>query len=141
MPEVLTLIARCGRAAVTWQTGKLGVIWDAEGRPATALVTPGNIVAGSFRVDYAAGQAADEIAVRYIEPDLDWQFNTLRRTVPDAGAQPASHGDDHAARRHRPRTGGDRLQPASRAPGSTTARPAHVGDGGGRAFARPAATW
>ena len=28
--EVLTLIARCGRAAVTWQTGKLGVIWDAD---------------------------------------------------------------------------------------------------------------
>ena len=88
--EVLTLIARCGRAAVTWQTGRLGVIWDAEGRPATALVTPGNIVAGSFRVDYAAGQAADEIAVRYIEPALDWQYNTLRRTVPDVGAQPAS---------------------------------------------------
>ena len=88
--EVLTLIARCGRAGVTWQTGKLGVIWDEEGRPASALVTPGNIVAGSFRVDYAAGQAAEEIAVRYIEPDLDWQYNTLRRTVPDAGALPAS---------------------------------------------------
>ena len=88
--EVLTLIARCGRAAVTWQTGRLGVIWDAAGRPATALVTPGNIVAGSFRVEYATGQAAEEVAVRYIEPALDWQYNTLRRTVPGAGAQPAS---------------------------------------------------
>ena len=88
--EVLTLIARCGRAAVTWQTGKLGAIWDAEGRPATALVTPGNIVAGSFRVEYATGQSAEEIAVRYIEPDLDWQYNTLRRTVPDVAAQPSS---------------------------------------------------
>ncbi len=88
--EVLTLIARCGRAAVTWQTGRIGVIWDAVGRPATALVTPGNIVAGSFRVEYATGQAAEEVAVRYIEPDLDWQYNTLRRTVPGAGAQPAS---------------------------------------------------
>ena len=88
--EVLTLIARCGRAGVTWQTGRLGVIWDEEGRPATALVTPGNIVAGSFRVEYANGQTAEEVAVRYIEPDLDWQYNTLRRTVPDAGAHPAS---------------------------------------------------
>ena len=88
--EVLTLIARCGRAGVTWQSGKLGVIWDEEGRPATALVTPGNIVAGSFRVEYATGQAAEEVAVRYREPDLDWQYNTLRRTVPDAGAHPAS---------------------------------------------------
>ena len=83
--DVLTLIARCGRAAVTWQTGKLGAIWEEAGRPATALVTPGNIVAGSFRVEYANGQAADEIAVRYVEPDLDWQFNTLRRFVPGAG--------------------------------------------------------
>ena len=88
--EVLTLIARCGRAAATWQTGRLGVIWDAAGRPATALVTPGNIVAGSFRVEYATGQAAEEVAVRYIEPDLDWQYNTLRRTVPNVDAQPAS---------------------------------------------------
>ena len=88
--EVLTLIARCGRAGVTWQSGKLGVIWDQEGRPATALVTPGNIVAGSFRVEYATGQAAEEIAVRYREPALDWQYNTLRRTVPNAGALPAS---------------------------------------------------
>ena len=83
--DVLTLIARCGRAAVTWQTGKLGAIWEEAGRPATALVTPGNIVAGSFRVEYANGQAADEIAVRYVEPELDWQFNTLRRFVPGAG--------------------------------------------------------
>ena len=88
--EVLTLIARCGRASPTWQTGKLGVIWDDEGRPATALVTPGNIVAGTFRVEYAAGRTAEEIAVRYIEPELDWQYNTLRRTVPDAGAHPSS---------------------------------------------------
>ena len=88
--EVLTLIARCGRASMTWQTGRLGAIWDGAGRPATALVTPGNIVAGSFRVDYAAGQAADEIAVRYIEPDLDWQYNTLRRAVPGAGTHPAA---------------------------------------------------
>ena len=41
-------------------------------------------------MEYAAGQAADEIAVRYIEPDLDWQFNTLRRLAPGASAPPAS---------------------------------------------------
>ncbi len=88
--EVLALIARCGRAAVTWQSGKLGVIWDAEGRPATALVTPGNIVAGSFRVEYATGKAAEEVVVRYREPALDWQYNTLRRSVPGLIGAPAS---------------------------------------------------
>ncbi|MDD9993218.1 MAG: host specificity factor TipJ family phage tail protein [Rhodospirillales bacterium] len=88
--DVLTLIAQCGRASPSWQTGRLGVVWEDEGRPATALITPGNIVAGSFAVEYAAGQAADEIAVRYIEPALDWQYSTLRRPVPNAGAHPAA---------------------------------------------------
>jgi len=82
--EVLTLIAQCGRASPTWQTGRLGVVWEDRGRPATALIAPGNVVAGTFGVEYAAGQVADEIAVRYIEPDLDWQYNTLRRRVPGA---------------------------------------------------------
>ena len=53
--EVLTTIAQCGRASPSWQTGKLGVVWEDAGRPATALITPGNIVAGSFAVEYAAG--------------------------------------------------------------------------------------
>ena len=80
--EVLTIIGLCGRASPSWQTGKLGVVWDEADRAATALFTPGNIVAGSFGVDYVAGKAAEEIACRYIDPDLDWQWNTVRRTVP-----------------------------------------------------------
>ena len=87
--DVLALIAQCGRASPSWQSGKLGVVWEDAGRPATALVTPGNIVAGSFAVEYAAGQAAEEIAVRYIEPALDWQYNTLRRLAPGVQGPPA----------------------------------------------------
>ena len=64
-------------------------MWDAAGKPATALVTPANIVAGSFEIDYASGKTATEIACRYIEPELDWQWNTVRRTVP--GAAPGGH--------------------------------------------------
>lgn len=88
--DVLTLIAQCGRASPSWQTGRLGVVWEDEGRPATALITPGNIVAGSFAVEYATGQAADEIAVRYIEPALDWQYSTLRRLVPGVTEPPST---------------------------------------------------
>ena len=90
--EVLTLIAHCGRAAPSWSTGKLGVVWEQADRPASALFTPGNIVAGSFEVVYAAGKAAEEIVCRYIEPDLDWQWNTVRRTVPGVRTP------DHSAR-------------------------------------------
>ena len=88
--EVLALIAQCGRASVSWQSGKLGVVWEEAGRPATALITPGNIVAGSFAVEYANGRGADEIAVRYIDPDLDWQYNTLRRLAPGVTTLPTS---------------------------------------------------
>ena len=88
--EMLALIAQCGRASVSWQSGRLGVVWEEAGRPATALITPGNIVAGSFAVEYANGRGADEIAVRYIDPALDWQYNTLRRLAPGVTTLPAS---------------------------------------------------
>ena len=88
--DVLALIAQCGRASVSWQSGMLGVVWEEAGRPATALITPGNIVAGSFAVEYANGRGADEIAVRYIDPALDWQYNTLRRLAPGVTGPPAS---------------------------------------------------
>ena len=88
--QVLTMVAQCGRASTSWQTGKLGVVWDEENRPATGLVSPGNIVAGSFRVEYAPGKVTDEIAVRYIEPGLDWQYNTVRRTRPGLAGPAAS---------------------------------------------------
>ena len=84
--EALSLIAQCGRASLSWQTGKLGVVWEAPDTPVTALITPGNIVAGSFEVEWEGGKSADEIVCRYIEPDADWQWNTVRRAVPGAPA-------------------------------------------------------
>ena len=123
--DVLTLIAQCGRASPTWQTGRLGVVWEDRGRAATALITPGNIVAGTFGVEYAAGQTADEIAVRYIEPELDWQYNTLRRRVPGAAGGP---GDPRAAGEPGdPRASGAPGDPrASGAPGDPRASGATV---------------
>ncbi|MCY4548112.1 MAG: host specificity factor TipJ family phage tail protein [Defluviicoccus sp.] len=88
--RVLQLIAQCGRASTTWQSGRLGAVWEEADRPATALVHPGNIVAGSFAVDYVSGATAEEVVVRYIEPGLDWQFSSVRRTVPGVVGAPAS---------------------------------------------------
>ena len=80
--ELLAAIAQCGRASPTWSTGRLGVVYDLEGQAATAFFGPGNIHAGSFEVDWASGAVADEIVCRYVDPDLDWQWNTVRRNVP-----------------------------------------------------------
>lgn len=77
--DVLALIAQCGRASPSWSGGRLGVVYEDADRLPSAMITPGNILAGTLEIDYAAGQAVDEIAVRYISPAVDWQYATLRR--------------------------------------------------------------
>ena len=86
--EALRLIARCGRASPTWQSGRLGVVWEDEARPSTALITPGNTIAGSFRVDWAPPGTAEEVATRFVDPAADWQFSVVRATVPGTVGRP-----------------------------------------------------
>ncbi len=87
--QVLELIAQCGRASVSWNTGKLGAVYDDENEPTAGMITPGNIIKDSFQVDYARGSVADEVVVRYIEPAMDWQYNSVRRKRPGLAGPPA----------------------------------------------------
>lgn len=82
--EMLRLIARTGRASPTWQTGRLGVVRENPARVPTALLTPGNIVAGSYRMEWASRATATEIAARFVDPEADWQFSMVRAAVPGA---------------------------------------------------------
>lgn len=82
--EVLQLIARAGRASPTWQSGKLGAIWDAADLPVVAMFGPFNIKAGSFRIDYISEGTADEIVLNFINPDRNWQMDEVRVKVPGA---------------------------------------------------------
>jgi len=82
--QVLQMIARAGRASPTWQTGKLGVIWDAADLPVTAMFGPFNIKAGSFKVDYISEGTADEIVLNFINPSRNWQMDEVRVRVPGA---------------------------------------------------------
>ncbi len=85
--EVMEIICKAGRATISWHTGKFGVIWDAP-RPVSGLITPGNVLAGSMRVDWAAGPRAEEVVCRYIDPDRDWQWTPVRRTMPGVASTP-----------------------------------------------------
>ena len=87
--EVLGIIARCGRASISWRTGRLGVVWDDPATPVSALVTPGNIVKGSFRVEWASTRPADEIVARWTDPDSSWEQVVLRRRRPGLVGAPA----------------------------------------------------
>ncbi len=88
--EVEALIARCGRAALTWQTGRLGVVWEDADDAATALITPARVIAGSMESAWASGEIADEIVVRYVDPAADWQQRDVRRRMPGAAAPAVS---------------------------------------------------
>lgn len=84
--DVLTMIARAGRAAYTWQTGKLGVVWDAANLPVVAMVGPYNILAGSFNVTYVNEGTADEIVMNFINPKRNWEQDSVRVAVPNVVA-------------------------------------------------------
>jgi len=82
--QVLQMIARAGRASPTWQTGGLGVVWDAADAPVVAMFGPFNIKSGSFKVAYINDDTPDEIVVNFANEDRDWQMDEVRATVPGA---------------------------------------------------------
>ncbi len=79
---MLGIIARCGRASHTWANGTLGVIYDQANQPAVQVFGMNNIRRNTFSVAYASQQLADEVVLRFINPDIDWQQDTVRATVP-----------------------------------------------------------
>ncbi len=82
--QMLQIIARAGRASPTWQTGKLGVIWDAANQPVVAMFGPFNIKPGTFNVAYIGDSTADEIVMNFINPDRGWAMDEVRVKVPGA---------------------------------------------------------
>ena len=84
--QVLQIIARAGRASPTWQTGKLGVVWDAADQPVVAMFGPFNIKAGSFKVAYINDDTPDEIVLNFANEERDYQMDEVRVAVPGATA-------------------------------------------------------
>ena len=87
--RLLELVARCGRASPTWQTGRLAVVWE-RARAPTAAITPARIVAGTMSVVWAGSPVADEVVMRYVDPDHDWAVRDVRARSPDAAGASAS---------------------------------------------------
>lgn len=80
--EVLTAIGRCGFGSPSWASGKLGIVWDGRNQSPVAAFGMSNILRGSFNVSYITEQLAEEIIIRYINPDKDWQQDEVRALVP-----------------------------------------------------------
>lgn len=80
--DILTTLSRCGLASPSWASGKLGVVWDGRNQTPVAQFGMGNIIKGSFSVSYATQSLADEIVVRFVNPDKDWNQDEVRVNVP-----------------------------------------------------------
>jgi predicted phage tail protein len=80
--EVITSIARCGFGSPSWASGKLGVVWDSRNASPVAAFGMSNILKGSFNVSYITEQLAEEIIVRYVNPNKDWSQDEVRVLVP-----------------------------------------------------------
>ncbi|MCY4324688.1 MAG: hypothetical protein OXC81_01520, partial [Betaproteobacteria bacterium] len=78
---VAQAIARCGRALISWQSGKLGVVWDAPLQPPVAAFSADNIVAGSLGVSYGARPDVDEVEASYIDASQGWRRRSIRGLV------------------------------------------------------------
>lgn len=85
--EVLSIVARCGRATVAWNTGKIGVVFDQEGLAPVQVFGMFNIKRDpEFSVTYITENLANEIVVSYIDRDRDYQRNQVRVGVPGESA-------------------------------------------------------
>lgn len=80
--EMLVLVARTGRGSPSWQKGVLGAVYDREGLPITQVFGMGNIVQETFNVQYITENLADEIVVRFVNKDIDYQFDEVSSKVP-----------------------------------------------------------
>ena len=79
--EIENLIAQCGWASVTKSSGKLGVVWENDDQPVTALFNPSSIVAGTVSVHYENEGLSDEITGTFLDAAGDYKENTVRRCV------------------------------------------------------------
>lgn len=83
--EMLEAIAAAGLGSISHHPGKLSVIWLAAGQPIEAVVNMANMKQGSFRVDYATRETADEIEVSWFDAASDWKPKSLRLLAPGVG--------------------------------------------------------
>ena len=80
--QMLLLICQCGWGSHDTQTGKHGVVWEDANRPVTAIINPGNVIAGSVGVVWDNENLADEVIGNFVDRTSDYQTNQIRRIVP-----------------------------------------------------------
>lgn len=81
--DMLEAMAAAGLGSISYHPGRLSVVWARDDQPVEAVVNMGNIKKGSFRVDYATRESAQEIEVAWVDRDDGWRDHTIRIKAPD----------------------------------------------------------
>ena len=79
--DTLEAIARCGFASVSWAPGKLSVVWDKVNAAVSGAFGMGNIMAGSFSVQYLTEDLAEEVIINYVDQET-WKASSVRVLMP-----------------------------------------------------------
>lgn len=79
--DQLEAMARAGFGAMSWESGRWGVVWAADGQPVSGVVNMATIKKGQFQVDYTLAQSADGVEYTYLDSS-DWTAKTLRVPAP-----------------------------------------------------------
>lgn len=80
--EILEKIANVGRGSTSYYKGVLGVVFENPAQVPTGLYGMGNIIEGSFSVDYSVINVPSKIIGNYVDRDDDWEAKTVEALVP-----------------------------------------------------------
>lgn len=85
--EMLERIANIGRGYTTYYKGILGVIWEAPNQIPVGMYGMGNIIAGSFSVQYNVSDIVSKVIGTFVDRDRDWETFQVEADVPYADAE------------------------------------------------------
>lgn len=80
--ETLERIANVGRASVTYDTGKLSVIYEDKNQLPVTMFGMANIIAGSFNASYASKIEVGKIVAKFSNRVLDFAIDQIEVQVP-----------------------------------------------------------
>lgn len=83
--DLLDDIAAVGLGAISFHTGKLGVIWFADDQPIESVLNMATTKARSFSVDYVTQATADELEFQYFDRNRGHSWKSLRVKAPGVG--------------------------------------------------------
>jgi hypothetical protein len=79
--DLLDAVAEAGLGAISWHTGKVGVIWFAEDDPIQSTVNMAVTKRGSFSVEYDTQESADELEAQYFQRNVEDTIGNVWRSL------------------------------------------------------------